>query len=188
MCVCDVIYTSFIKPNTIHVMISGLEHIVFFYNAFIRHYCNADFSLRVTNNTNLHCTTPSIWYVLFKKICFAMATLWVVYFTWLRVASRMFHSHLGNPMIAKVPAKQTCSIQVKSAINNSPENIPQNACWNALYMYAVVNSLRTGGANMRRWTASSSICFRLFGAKPLPDPMLTYCRLTLRNKILIEIE
>ena len=49
-----------------------------------------------------------------------------------------------------------------------------------------VNSLRPGAAYMRQWSGSSLVremACRLFGAKPLPEPKLTYCQFDPRNKL-----
>ena len=47
-----------------------------------------------------------------------------------------------------------------------------------LLLSRYLNSLRPSDAYMRRWTGSSLVqimACRLFGAKPLSEPMLEYC-------------
>ena len=54
-----------------------------------------------------------------------------------------------------------------------------------------VNSSPPSAAYMRHWTGSSLvhvIACRLFGAKPLPEPMLTYCQLDSWEQILVKFE
>ena len=48
------------------------------------------------------------------------------------------------------------------------------------YVNMLINSSPPSDAYMRLWTRSALVqvmTCRLFGAKPLADPMLTYCRL-----------
>ena len=50
--------------------------------------------------------------------------------------------------------------------------------WWTIVTFGSVNSLRPSDAYMRRWTGSSLLqimACRLFGAKPLSEPMLEYC-------------
>ena len=60
--------------------------------------------------------------------------------------------------------------------------------------FNMFNSLRPGDACMRHWTGSSLfqvMAWRLFGAKPLHEPVFTYCQLGLGtnfSEILIEIQ
>ena len=50
----------------------------------------------------------------------------------------------------------------------------------------LTNSSLPGAAYMRQWTGSALVqimACRLFGAKPLSEPMLKYCQLDLTNKL-----
>ena len=50
----------------------------------------------------------------------------------------------------------------------------------AILCVCVVNSSPPSAAYMRQWTGPSLVqvmACRLFGAKPLPEPMLAYCQL-----------
>ena len=54
-----------------------------------------------------------------------------------------------------------------------------------------VNSSPPSAAYMRQWTGSSLVqvmACRLFGAKPLPEPMLTYCELDSWEHISVKFE
>ena len=55
--------------------------------------------------------------------------------------------------------------------------LPRNI---SLRQYQCVNSSPPSAAYMRQWTGPSSVqvmACRLFGAKPLPEPMMAYCQL-----------
>ena len=59
------------------------------------------------------------------------------------------------------------------------------------YGNAYVNSSPTTAAYKRRWNGSSLVqvmACRLFGAKPLPKPMLDYCRLDTWEQISVKFQ
>ena len=59
------------------------------------------------------------------------------------------------------------------------------------YMYFFFNSLRPSDAYMRRWTVSSFVqimACRLDGAKPLTEPMLTYCQLDRKEQYSVKYQ
>ena len=54
-----------------------------------------------------------------------------------------------------------------------------------------MNSSPHSAAYMRRWTGSSLVqvmACRLFGAKPLPEPMMAYCQLDSWEQISVKFE
>ena len=58
-------------------------------------------------------------------------------------------------------------------------------------VYYPVNSSSPGATYMRQWTGPSLIqlmACRLFGAKPLPEPMLAYCQLDSWEQISVKFE
>ena len=47
------------------------------------------------------------------------------------------------------------------------------------YIYVVLDSTLPSASYMRRWTGSALVqvmAYRLFGAEPLPEPMLVFCQ------------
>ena len=60
-----------------------------------------------------------------------------------------------------------------------------------LFMTEIQVNSSPSAAHMRQWTESSLVqvmSCRLFGAKPSPGPMLTYCQLDSREQILMKFE
>ena len=55
----------------------------------------------------------------------------------------------------------------------------------------LINSMQPGDAYMRHWTGSSLVqemACHLFGTKPSPEPMLTYCQIYLYHQTSIRLE
>ena len=75
------------------------------------------------------------------------------------------------------------NVPLLQRIISTPYNMMWLQYWCASVWY---NSSPPSAACMRQWTRQASVqimACRLFGAKPLPKPMLTFCQLIHRNKL-----